>query len=142
MSRSNERPPAGLHALAVPLVIVLALAAVAAIGRAAPIGDKVAITLHDDRIEMPDTLIAGTTTFGVTNQGTLRHGLVIRAPGDSAQVTKLDMHLEPGESATLEVALNAGRYEVYCPIGGHRQRGLVHRLAVVAERPPAEAGGF
>lgn len=136
--RTHQRRPLGLPALGVPVLIALAVASAAAMGYAVPIGEKVQITLHDNRIDLPDTLKAGPTMFGVTNRGEVEHGLVVLAPGERQQLAKLDVLLKPGESATLEVSLTPGRFEVYCPLEGHRERGLAHRFVVVPERPPAE----
>lgn len=140
-THTPRRPPAGLHALAIPVMVALALVAGATIGKAAPLLEKVAIVLYDDRIEMPDTLTAGTATLMVTNKGKAPHGLAVRAAGDSTDVKQLNAQVKPGESATLELALQPGRYEVYCPVGDHKQGGVAHRLTVMPARPPAESGG-
>ena len=43
---------------------------------------------------------------------------------------QFDENLQPGESNTLTVDLPAGSYDVYCPVGDHRQQGMELTLAV------------
>ena len=70
---------------------------------------------------MPTEPPAGPTTFEVTNDGTFPHSFEVEGQGGEAA---LDANLEPGQSATLEVDLAAGAYEVYCPIGNHADQGM------------------
>ena len=49
--------------------------------------------------------------------------------------------IQPGESAALTLRLDAGTYEIYCPVGqdSHRKLGMETRLKVVAGGNPASA---
>ncbi len=38
--------------------------------------------------------------------------------------------VEPGQSVDLRVNLEAGNYEIYCPVDGHRQQGQEGTLTV------------
>ncbi|HEX2097708.1 MAG TPA: plastocyanin/azurin family copper-binding protein [Rubrobacteraceae bacterium] len=38
--------------------------------------------------------------------------------------------IEPGGSAELEVNLEPGTYELYCPVGNHEERGMVGTVTV------------
>jgi uncharacterized cupredoxin-like copper-binding protein len=118
-----------LHALAIPLVAALGLAALAMAPAERP--DNVAVVINDNSIDMPDTLTAGPTTFEVTNRGSERHSLAIASDGGGAEAN-LDAELGPGESATLEYDLKEGQYTIYCPLDGHRET-LSRRITVVAE---------
>ena len=132
------RQPRKLHptlpALVFPLVAVLAFAAVAV--PTAVDSENVAVVINDSRIDVPDTVAAGPTTFEITNRGTERHSLAIAREGGEAEAD-LDAELGPGETATLEYDLKEGRYTVYCPMDEHKDT-LSRRLTVVAGRVPTQ----
>lgn len=66
-------------------------------------------------------------SFEVTNEGTAPHTFAVDT-GEGLQATA---EIQPGESATLEVAaLQAGTYETFCTISGHRDAGMVGSLMV------------
>jgi len=83
--------------------------------------ETVEITLVDGEIQMPETLPAGMYMFDVTNEGELVHNVEIEGQGIE---TMLDDDLQPGESGMLSVELEAGEYEVYCPVGDHAEQGM------------------
>lgn len=62
----------------------------------------------------------GTVTFDVTNDGNVAHAFEITGNG----VDQKTDTIQPGKSATLKVDLKAGKYEVFCPISGHKQLGM------------------
>jgi len=37
---------------------------------------------------------------------------------------------QSGQSAELQVKLKAGTYELYCPVGGHKEEGMEGKLTV------------
>jgi len=85
-------------------------------------GTPVTVTEKDfsislDRKDFP----AGTYTFKVTNTGATSHNLTINGPGVSAQATPT---LPPGQSAELTVSLQAGTYELFCSVDGHKDLGM------------------
>jgi plastocyanin len=147
LKASDER---GLRVLAIPLAIMaLALGAIAAGcgddddeaeeaattpatetngGGAAGGGDTVDISLVDFAIE-PDQVdvAAGPVTFDVANDGEAPHNLEIEG-GGVEEVLPED--LQAGQSGTLEVDLQAGTYEMYCPVGNHADMGMVGELTV------------
>ncbi|HVX31364.1 MAG TPA: cupredoxin domain-containing protein [Nitrolancea sp.] len=63
---------------------------------------------------------AGNVTFVVKNDGTVTHEFEIQGNGVDQKLGDI----APGESATLKVDLKAGKYEVFCPIPGHKQFGI------------------
>jgi plastocyanin len=83
------------------------------------------------------TMGAGAVVLHVRNAGRLRHALAIDGPGVQARTGPI----APGGSATLRVTLaKGGSYTVYCPIDGHRGRGMETQLATAgtaAGVPPA-----
>jgi plastocyanin len=68
----------------------------------------------------------GTYAFDVVNEGEVAHALEIEGEGIEEETETL----EPGERATLTVALEAGEYELYCPVGDHADRGMTGKLEV------------
>ena len=76
----------------------------------------------------------GTVTFRVTNDGAIAHALEV----DGDDFEEETGTIEPGESAELTVDLRQkGSYELYCPIGDHREQGMEGELVVGS----ASAGG-
>jgi len=92
-------------------------------------GGTVEVTLEDGQINMVDSLPAGPTTFMITNNGTEEHSFEVEGNGIEEE---LDPHLQPGENGTLEVDLQPGTYEVYCPMADHRGQGMEIELTVTA----------
>jgi uncharacterized cupredoxin-like copper-binding protein len=68
----------------------------------------------------------GTYVFKAENTGSITHALEIEGKGVEEETKGLDA----GQSAKLKVTLNAGRYEIYCPIDGHRQQGMEGTVTV------------
>ncbi len=70
---------------------------------------------------------AGTVTFKVTNDGQTTHALELEGNGVEAKTESI----EPGASKTLTVQFEqAGSYEIYCPIDGHKDKGMEGELRV------------
>jgi uncharacterized cupredoxin-like copper-binding protein len=69
----------------------------------------------------------GKVTFDVKNTGQITHALEIEGNG----VEEETEHIAPGESASLTVTLSKnGKYEMYCPIDGHRDKGMEGTIQV------------
>ena len=92
-----------------------------------PVGPAVNVQLTEYAIEMPDTLTAGTHSFSITNSGTMKHNFAIEGPG---VMQKLNSDLMRGDSAPMTVNLQKGTYTVYCPVDGHRGRGMTRTITV------------
>jgi plastocyanin len=69
---------------------------------------------------------AGETTFTVSNEGEFPHALEIEGNGIEEEKEELG----PGESGSVTVDLEPGEYELYCPVGDHREQGMVGTLVV------------
>jgi plastocyanin len=81
-----------------------------------------AITPAATRLARP-----GVYRVRVANRGQITHALVVA--GNGVDATTGD--IAPGGAATLEIDLaRAGRYELYCPIDGHRSKGMEATIAV------------
>jgi plastocyanin len=69
----------------------------------------------------------GTVAFKVTNNGQIAHALEIEGNGVEEETDTI----QPGQSATLTVKLSkAGSYEMYCPIDGHKDKGMKGEITV------------
>jgi len=82
------------------------------------------------------TVSAGRDTFNVRNIGQFPHNVHIEGNGVSVDV-KPDGPVAGGDSFTGAVTLSAGTYDIWCPVGNHRDQGMVGTLTVAA----AGAGG-
>ena len=90
--------------------------------------ESLEIVLTDFAVEPPaEALEPGTYTARVTNEGGVVHALKVDGPTGEAESGQL----QPGQSAELELDLSeAGEYELTCPVGDHRERGMEASLAV------------
>lgn len=68
----------------------------------------------------------GVYVFRAENAGRTVHALEIEGNGIEEETEDI----EPGESAELEVNLEPGTYELYCPVGNHEERGMVGTVTV------------
>jgi plastocyanin len=67
------------------------------------------------------------------NGGKVAHALDVDGPNG---LVELDGRLEPGESATLEADLDKpGTYAMYCPLDGHRGKGMQGTITVGGSSP-------
>jgi uncharacterized cupredoxin-like copper-binding protein len=97
--------------------------------QSAPAGESVKLSETEFKITPADPSVkkAGTVTFEVTNDGKVDHALEVEGPGEEVETDTIPA----GESATLEVDLSkAGTYEMYCPIGNHKDMGMEGEVSV------------
>ena len=66
------------------------------------------------------TFKPGKYTFVAENKGQVIHALEITGPGVHATTKDLN----PGQNASLTVTLKKAKYDVFCPIPGHKQLGM------------------
>jgi uncharacterized cupredoxin-like copper-binding protein len=79
------------------------------------------------KIALPKTtLAAGSYAFEVANDGKIDHDFVVKGNGVDEQTPLI----HPGDSATLNVDLKPGSYDVYCSVPGHKQAGMDLKLTV------------
>ena len=87
----------------------------------------VTATETEFKIALPSTTIgAGSYRFDVKNDGKIDHDFVIKGNG----VDEKTPTIGAGESATLDVDLKPGTYDVYCSIPGHKEAGMDLKLTV------------
>ena len=94
--------------------------------------EKVDVRLSEYKVELPETLHAGPTTFVVHNVGEKTHSFKIEGPGIPPD-TLLAKPIPPDSTAELQVTLQPGEYKVFCPIGSHEGKGMVRKLTVTAK---------
>ena len=82
------------------------------------------VELNEYSIRMPQTLTAGEHSFAIVNGGKEVHGFEIEG------VAKLPEGLPRGNTAALKANLKPGTYTVYCPVPGHKERGMTTTLVV------------
>jgi uncharacterized cupredoxin-like copper-binding protein len=122
----------------IALVPLAALAALAALGTLAWAGSTPAgasakvITVKavetDFHIALSKSAFsAGKYTFVTKNNGHTVHALMITGPGIKMSMTP---DIAPGKSAKLTVTLKKGKYDVYCPVPGHKALGMNLNLTV------------
>jgi uncharacterized cupredoxin-like copper-binding protein len=91
--------------------------------------NKLSVTETEFKISPANPKIAkgGTVTVAIANKGQFTHALEVEGQGVEARSERI----EPGETETLKVKLTkSGSYDWYCPIDGHRQKGMAGRLTV------------
>lgn len=111
-------------------------------------GSRVATTLHDYRIETSvESVPAGKVTFAIENTGATEHEMVViqtdvaiadmaveghetneEAPGMNPIGEVEDV--QPGESTTLVLTLEPGRYVLLCNLPKHFERGMATEFQV------------
>ena len=82
------------------------------------------ITITETEFELDPSSVdleqPGTYAFEVVNDGQVAHALEVEGEG----IEEETQTLQPGDRATLTVTLEGGSYELYCPIGDHKDRGM------------------
>ena len=68
----------------------------------------------------------GSVTFRVTNDGDETHALEVEGNGLEEETEEI----APGETGEVTVDLQAGEYEFYCPVDGHKDKGMEGSLVV------------
>jgi plastocyanin len=75
----------------------------------------------------------GLVTVKIVNDGQVAHALAVDGPNG---LVELDGRVDPGASATLEADLDKpGTYTMYCPLDGHRGKGMTGTITVGGSSP-------
>ncbi|MGH9248625.1 MAG: cupredoxin domain-containing protein [Acidimicrobiales bacterium] len=85
-------------------------------------------TNYELSVEPRDGLVPARYTFVVQNEGNDTHRLAIRGRGVDEQTPLIP----PGEAEEISLSLRPGEYEFWCPVSGHRDRGMLTSLLVEA----------
>ena len=91
-------------------------------------GTAVTVDASEYKLTLPsDHLAPGTYTFTMDNVGNATHAIAIQGPGvDKAKSSSVG----PGGKATLTVTLQPGSYEMWWPVGNHKQAGMDTTITV------------
>jgi plastocyanin len=86
----------------------------------------------------PSTLnvSSGNVTFTLRNEGQFPHTVHIDGVGDVADP------VPGGQTVTASVNLAPGTYQFWCPVDGHRDRGMEGTLIVAGGAQAGRAGGL
>jgi plastocyanin len=76
------------------------------------------------------TAAAGASRWTLQNVGERPHNVHIEGNGISMDVKSDGTPVMAGQTFTGTVNLAPGRYEVWCPVGNHRDQGMVGTLVV------------
>ena len=87
------------------------------------------VNLTEYTIAMPESVPAGRRRFHVENAGKENHNFVIEGNGIAE---KMANDLTRGDSGEIVVDLKPGTYTIYCPVDGHRGKGMSRTLTVSA----------
>ncbi|MFB7448219.1 MULTISPECIES: plastocyanin/azurin family copper-binding protein [unclassified Streptomyces] len=88
---------------------------------------RVTADLADFKITLSQkTFTPGAYAFVATNTGKHDHALEVEGPGGENRSSTVS----PGESTTLTVNLKSGKYEIYCPVDGHKDLGMKTEITV------------
>ncbi|HEX4735501.1 MAG TPA: cupredoxin domain-containing protein [Thermoleophilaceae bacterium] len=75
----------------------------------------------------------GLVSIKIVNDGKVAHALAVDGPNGEVE---LDGRVEPGATATLEADLDKpGTYTMYCPLDGHRAKGMSGTITVGGSSP-------
>jgi len=81
---------------------------------------------------------AGKVTFDVSNDGSVDHALEVEGPNGEVETEPI----AAGQSAKLTVDLSKpGKYEMYCPIGNHKEMGMEGTVTVAGGSGSSSSGG-
>jgi LPXTG-motif cell wall-anchored protein len=107
-------------------------------GAAAVYAQSTTTVVMDEFSFTPDRMVvaAGRDTFALQNSGRFPHNVHIEGNGVSVDV-KPDGPVAGGDSFSGAVTLAPGAYDVWCPVGNHREQGMIGTLTVAG----AAAGG-
>ena len=85
------------------------------------------VELSEYEIRMPQTLTAGHQRFRIVNAGKENHNFEVTGNGVSA---KLPDDLTRGDTTEIDMDLKPGTYTVFCPVDGHRGKGMQTTVTV------------
>jgi uncharacterized cupredoxin-like copper-binding protein len=119
--------------------MLLAGALVAVTGASTRAQQEQEVALREFAIEPSAFTVAvgETVRFDVTNQGAREHNLELKLESAGIDQVLFVTNLQPGQSDMAEVTFSQpGTWELYCPLGQHRDRGMLASVQV-QEAPEA-----
>ncbi|HEX5347243.1 MAG TPA: cupredoxin domain-containing protein [Pseudonocardiaceae bacterium] len=112
-----------------------------------PSSSQVTVQMTDFHLALSQqTFAPGAYTLVAVNSGQTVHAIELNGPGVSDQHTD---DVQPGQTARLTVTLQPGSYEMYCPVDGHKTKGMDTHFTVGGagestnpSEPGASTGGY
>jgi plastocyanin len=98
-------------------------------GSSSPAGGALSISETEFKLTPSSEQVdkGGPVTIKVKNDGGTAHALKVEGPNGEVQTGTI----APGKSATLKADLSKpGSYEMYCPIDGHKDKGMKGEIKV------------
>jgi plastocyanin len=118
------------------------LAALVVFGLAGVVNAQAAVSMTAVEFAFQPSTVnvsSGSVTFNLRNDGQFPHNIAI--DGRDGQI--FTDNLTAGQSASATITLAPGTYTFYCPVDGHRERGMEGTLTVAAAgAQAARAGGL
>ncbi|MBD2750344.1 cupredoxin domain-containing protein [Microvirga sp. BT688] len=71
------------------------------------------------------TVPGNEAVFEIRNTGSVVHSFEIEGKIDGKEVEVVSGRLQPGQTTSFTLRLPAGEYTAYCPVGNHRERGML-----------------
>ena len=121
--------------VAVPVLVLLGVTAACGEEDNTPVGSgtEVAISLTDFHINLSkQDFTPGAYTFVVKNDGRDEHKLEIEGNGMEDKRTG---SIKAGQTDKIAVTFKEGTYDVYCPVDGHKGKGMSLQVHVGAGTP-------
>jgi plastocyanin len=106
-----------------------ASAATSSSAAASSSGTEVKVTMTEFALQLSQQSFSpGTYTFTADNAGKFPHTITIKGPGVENQ--SAGGPLQGGQSGALTVDLQPGTYEIWCPVGEHKAKGMDTTITV------------
>lgn len=83
-------------------------------------GHTVIVSIAQSDLALPTEVAPGPTVFAITNAGTEPHSFAIAGAGIQSE---LPNPIPAGGTEGLDVTLVPGKYQAWCPVENHRERG-------------------
>jgi plastocyanin len=95
------------------------------------------VTLHETEFRIDPAQVnagdEGLVAIKIRNDGKIAHALAVDGPNGEVD---LDGEVEPGQVRTLQVDLDKpGTYRMWCPLDGHRAKGMAGTITVGGSSP-------
>ena len=126
--------------VAIPALVLLGVTAACGEEDTTPVGSgtEVAISLTDYHINLSkQDFMPGAYTFVVKNDGKDDHKLEIEGNGMEDKRTGT---IKAGQTDKIAGTFKEGTYDMYCPVDGHKGKGMSLQVHVGAGAPASNGG--
>ncbi len=130
------------HARVMVVGLGLGAASLFASGLVVQADQSVPETMTEFSFEHPDVTVqqGETAHFLLVNSGRFPHTMTIDDVAGAKTLAAPADALGAGESGTLDAVFSVpGKYDFWCPVGTHREQGMIGTITVVAPAVPTPA---